>query len=223
MSRPIWTPWRFIDFYGVSRNSRNGRNSGDILTLCASKRKTVSSHETLQLFYFHWSRKNVQRSIFQKQQITVSWIAFRARNVCETFQKQAPFIVFVIQNGGPYYVELIFSETLCRDSPMWWLVPQVRGSMGRLSLTASPLVAVKAFPWSAYSLTPWAWESLGRGAPKGWSLPLSTSLLCGLFPGVSNAAEPRFTSALQLTLSLALLSQPFPEFRLREAVASADP
>ena len=24
---------------------------------------------------------------------------------------------------------------------------------------------------------------LGQGAPKGWSLPLSTSLLCGLFPG----------------------------------------
>ena len=55
--------------------------------------------------------------------------------------------------------------------------------MGRLSLTANPLVAVKAYPSSAYSLTPHAQESLGRGALNGLILPLSTSLFHILFPG----------------------------------------
>ena len=89
--------------------------------------------------------------------------------------------------------------------------------MGRLSLTASTLVAVKAYPFfflflKALSLICILVDTLSMGILRAGGFRNAEAFLflrlssAGAFLVVSNAAEPRFTSALQLTLSLALLS-----------------
>ena len=60
-----------------------GRISGDVILF-------VSQNETLQLFLFLFLLQHMKRPALQNRQVALLRMAFRARNVLGTFEKQGP-------------------------------------------------------------------------------------------------------------------------------------
>ena len=75
----------------VSRKSRNftGHFRVSQLPLYLENGEDLSS-QTSQSFFFLLLRKHVERPAFKNKRLAVSQMAFRARNIFGTFEKQAP-------------------------------------------------------------------------------------------------------------------------------------
>ena len=81
--------WR--DQGPVSRKSRNF--SGEFRVTYFSlylQNKSVSRHETLQLFEIVFPLQHIKRPALQNKRVAVLEMAFRARKVLGTFEKRAP-------------------------------------------------------------------------------------------------------------------------------------
>ena len=81
----------------VSRKPR--RFSGDIVLLVSSKPRRLEAR-TLHLFSFLFPLQHMKRLTLQSKWVAVLRMAFRARKVFGTFQKQAPDLLMLRVSSG---------------------------------------------------------------------------------------------------------------------------
>ena len=144
-----------LEQWPVSRKSRNftGHFRVSQFPLYLKNGKDLS-HQTSQSFFFLLPLKHVERLTFQNERLAVSQMAFRARKVFGTFEKQAPGQSYLFKPAYSHTAKMICTQgtILCTTKSL-----QTRALLTKLyfrvTFKLAPLLVIYA-PWVMFKLAP---------------------------------------------------------------------